>query len=309
MRKIWNKKLLFVLYFIIILLFFTMTGCTKRVTVTEYRTVTYTDTEKVPEEYIDYEIKQVSVKKPEYCYELRKPYFPVSNTRINIALLPFTSSVARKGSGDEVYGELEYQLLKRAEFFQTSEKIDLKKMFDNATVEYGKKSNLFSDWLKNNQAKRYRILNRDQFKKLLEEKNLNQNAFNENRNQFAALIGVDGIITGHVKELEKDNTSFIIKFISAKSGEIIFSQRYEDTYEKAFKKAVDDFYFALKRSRSKDCFRIVMKNKKEKVTKTRYIDKKVEKTREEPYTTYKTVKDTEAEGWLLLLIILGIISA
>lgn len=297
------KKLILVTVLSSIVLLFIANACTHQVTKTRnvpnYVTVQepYTVTETVSE--------QVQLEVPHYG--LRPPYFPnINKSKINIAVLPFSSSAGGSGYGEEVSNELEFRLMKRTEKFKKIKRGDLRAEFESATRDLCVDVDIFDKWYRQNKVEKYQILSRDRINAILTENNLGQDARTIQKN--AKLIGVDCLITGHVKEIDEGRTSFIMKAIIPHSGRVIFTERYENQYEEAFTEAVNSFYFNIKRVGNGYCdnpegkkFETVSKQ----VERTEYRDKKEKRgTREEEYK----VKETDWLATILLIILIAAVA-
>ena len=326
MRYRLTSLLITIVYFVTIII----TGCYS------YRDVPIYEERKVPVEYIDTEYQDVPVEYTEKelrdvlveyeipIYELRAPYFQVATNRVlNIAVLEFTESrdaALDKGYGIEASNELEYRLMKHTEKFQQMNLDDIKKKFEEATKKYHVEEGLFEEWYYKNKISKYQILSRDRLYAIFREHEIKDATPNiDTIIQKAELIGVDCLISGHVKALSDNNTSFIMKAIIPETGKVVFYERYEGEYERSFQNAIQAFFFNIKVSHRKHK-KIRYEKKEVEVTKTRIEKKpvKVTKTRYE-YERYRSGTKKEAysdprkerrvTGTILIVLILFLLKA
>lgn len=265
--------------FLIISIF--STSCMK--TVTKYRTVPNYEEKRVP--YDDYEyktvVKEEYVTKPKYI--LGKSYFPLAKKSIKIAILPFSSSFSKQGAGNEVSSEIEYRMLEKQSIFKYSNKNTLKNEFYKMSKNYHGIENLFEEWYAKNRVTRYQILSRDQLEALMFEKRIqNVNLTSNMIMRHSGILGIDCIISGHVKRISSNEVSFIMKAISASSSKVFFTKRYEGDYDESFNNAVNDFYCNVMQSGTRKVK--VKTSERQKVKVTKYKTKRVKTgTRKESY--------------------------
>jgi len=301
----------------------TITGCYSYHNVPKYDRkevpVEYIETEyqDVPIEYTEIEYKEKPVEYEIPIYELRSPYFQVGTNRmLNIAVLEFTESrdaALDKGYGIEASNEIEYRLMKHTEKFQQMNLDEIRKEFEEATKKYHVEKGLFEEWYYKNKISKYQILSRDRLYAIFREHEIKDATPNiDTIIQKAQLIGVDCLITGHVKALTDNNTSFIMKAIIPETGKVVFYERYEGKYDYAFQNAIQSFFFNIKVSHRKHT-KIRYEKKPVEVTKIRYEKRPVEvvKTKYE-YETYQSgtkrekYYDPEKESVVIVAILIAL---
>ncbi|MFC1875908.1 hypothetical protein ACFL2E_01335 [Thermodesulfobacteriota bacterium] len=293
-------KKLYYLFFGMFFLLFTLSGCYS------YRNKPIYETRKKPVKYKETVKKQVPFNYKVPKYELRPPYFPnITNRNVNIAVLPFTTSSGAAnvtGSGVEISNELEFRLMKQAEKFQKMNKRKIKIEFDRATGEYCVDEGIFDEWYLKNRINKYQILSRDRLNAILTEKDIKDTSVNvESIQRNAKLIGVDCLITGHLRSLGASDTSFIMKAIIPDTGKVVFYERYEGSYETAFNDAIETFFFNIKKAET-TCTKVRYETKSEVVQKTRYESERVKVGTER--VRYHDKKKEEIWGYIALGIII-----
>jgi hypothetical protein len=151
----------------------------------------------------------------------------------------------------------------------------VKKYFDGNYS--GISENDINIWMKNNKQKKYEIINRTLIGEVLMEsemKNLTTSSINKTKD----VLGVNVLITGHVRTSDSSNISFIMKAIDTRTSKVAFTERYEGGYTDAITRAVDSFYFNIAKSPEKG-ERIITETKKVP------FKRKVKKSRQEMRTS------------------------
>jgi len=187
---------------IIIMFAFFFIGCTQ--TVTLYREEPMAVTVMEDEPYKD-SIPQLSPR-----YKWISPKFPFfKNKPIVLAVFPFSgkSSPITENEGDEFAEMLETELANHDSAIET-----------------------------------YRLFNRTQLEKLLNEKELSGEGDPKEIVRSGKLPSVDAIVTGHILTTTPDRMAIILKILDKKDASIIYTERYDGKLRDILSDMVSIFY-------------------------------------------------------------------
>jgi len=244
---------------------FMIVGCTK--SVKRYRWVNkpYTAYDSVP-----YTVKkkvpyQGSKDVPNYV--TIDPVFPSTHDGpLLLAVLPFTSSTGNEYDGIEIAEEIEYEMQKHPRAEST-----------------------------------YKIFNRTQLGAIFTEHELSRGISPSQKSIFQTkkLLGVEGLITGHVKEKSQNEVSFILKAINTDDATTCFTQRFEGDYDESIYDVVDVFY----ESRIRDGYKSIPATLYKTIDTTEYRVEEVTKTKKVKQS-YTAEEFDESWLWGILGVII-----
>jgi hypothetical protein len=117
--------------------------------------------------------------------------------------------------------------------------------------------------------------------------------------EAASVLGVDVFLSGHVRILNANQASFILKAIDPKTAEIYYTARYEGEYNQALDSAINAFFYNVEELGPITVYEKKTVTEKQEVTK--YKEERVKtgtKTKEYEDEVYD-------DSWLYIILVLG----